>query len=140
MRSGPLLVFLVGMWVGALPARAESASSARSERLSSVRLIETADTFFIQGDYEGARQYYLEALPDVPQNFHVVKNLAFCYFRLGPRARTQAAHYYSLAYGINAGSADVGEKLAQCLPEEAIPLRAANLVAAWADSGILVDL
>jgi tetratricopeptide (TPR) repeat protein len=88
---------------------------AQKGKRTPLELLQTAHTLFTQKDYEGAREYYLEILPSYPRNFEILKNLAFCFFKRGPKGYAQAASYYSRAYEINPSSTEVAENLAKCL-------------------------
>lgn len=115
VKAGFVAVFLLILLGGARIPSAAAGQPQRVKKLTAVELLETAHTLFAQGDYEAARQYYLEALPSYPQSFDLLKNLAYCYYSSGPRGFVQAAHYYSQAYEINPNSREAAEKLAKCL-------------------------
>jgi tetratricopeptide (TPR) repeat protein len=107
-----LLAILV---VGTPLLGAQAAAPERPGKRAPLELLQAAHTLFLQKDYEGAREYYLEVLPSYPRNFNILKNLAYCFYKRGPRGYAQAASYYSRAYEINPGSAEVAENLARCL-------------------------
>ena len=109
-------MLFVAILLGA-PLRGAQASPAEPQagKRSPLELLQTAHTLFLQKDYEAAREYYLEVLPSFPKNFDVLKNLAFCYYKRGPKGYAQAASYYSKAYEINPDSAEVTENLGRCL-------------------------
>ena len=112
---GPAAV-LVALLVAGVPLLpAQASASAQKGKRTPIELLQTAHALFLQKDYEGAREYYLEILPSYPRNFDILKNLAFCFFKRGPRGYAQAASYYSRAYEVNPSSTEVAENLAKCL-------------------------
>jgi len=112
---GPAAV-LVALLVAGVPLLpAQASAPAQKGRRTPLELLQTAHALFLQKDYEGAREYYLEILPSYPRNFEILKNLAFCFFKRGPRGYAQAASYYSRAYEVNPSSTEVAEDLAKCL-------------------------
>ena len=96
------------------PNLSTQVAGQRSRTLSPLKWLETAHTLFVQGDFPKARVYYLKALPHYPQNFDLLKNLAYCYFAMGPRGFSSAARYYAQALKIHPSSRDVADSLAKC--------------------------
>ena len=99
-------------------SRAFAAQTAASEKKTAptpLQLVQTAHTLFAQGDYESARKYYLEVLPSFPKNVDILRNLAFCYFVMGPRGFAAAYKYYTQAHGLNPQSSELTEQLVKCL-------------------------
>jgi tetratricopeptide (TPR) repeat protein len=94
---------------------AQAPAAKPQAKRTPLELLQTAHTLFLQRDYEAAREYYLEVLPSFPKNFEILKNLATCFYRRGPRGYAQAASYYSKALEINPESIEVSENLARCL-------------------------
>jgi tetratricopeptide (TPR) repeat protein len=103
--------------VGASRMPAQATAPQQAGKRTPIELLQTAHTLFLQRDYEAAREYYQEVLPSFPQNFDILKNLAYCYYRRGPKGYAQAASYYSQAYKINPNSAEVVDNLGICLVE-----------------------
>ena len=94
---------------------AERAASDKKSAPTPLQLVQTANTLFAQGDYESARKYYLEVLPSFPKNFDILRNLAYCYFVMGPRGYGGAANYYAQAHSLNPQSSEVTSQLVKCL-------------------------
>ncbi len=116
VRLAALVAALLAVLVAGVPLlQAQAAAPAQKGKRTPLDLLQTAHTLFLQKDYEGARAYYLEILPSYPRNFEILRNLAFCYYRRGPKGYAQAASYYSRAYEINPSSPEVAENLATCL-------------------------
>ena len=116
VRLAALVAALLVLLVAGIPLlQAQAAAPAQKGKRTPLELLQTAHTLFLQKDYEGARAHYLEILPSYPRNFEILRNLAFCYYRRGPKGYAQAASYYSRAYQINPSSTDVAENLASCL-------------------------
>jgi len=107
------LVFLLVTGVPLLAAQAPAAKPPGKR--TPFELLQTAHTLFLQRDFEAAREYYMEVLPAYPKDFDVLKNLAFCFYRRGPRGYAQAASYYTKALAIKPDSVEVSENLARCL-------------------------
>lgn len=99
--------------MGSAP-RFQAVASQSQRKLSALELLERAHVRFAQGDYEGARTYYLQALPSFSSNFDVLKDLGYCYYVKGPSGYVEAAKYYERAYALNPRSGQVAEKLSQC--------------------------
>ncbi len=114
MKVARVPVLLVALLAGTQLASAQAAPT-RQGKLSPLQMLEAAHALFVQGDFEGARKYYLEVLPSFPKNFDLLKNLGFCFYTMGPRGFAQAAHYYSQAYDINPNSKEVLENLVKTL-------------------------
>ncbi len=114
VKARAIALLLVGVLAGARLLEAQAVRPEGSRNLSSLELLQTAHTLFVQGDYEEARKYYLQVLPSFPQSFDLLKNLAYCYFQARPPGLAQAAQYYARAYAINPGSREVKENLAKC--------------------------
>jgi tetratricopeptide (TPR) repeat protein len=112
---GPAAALVALLVAGVHLLQAQASSPAQKGKRAPLELLQTAHVLFLQKDYEGAREYYLEILPSYPRNLEILRNLAFCFFRRGPRGYAQAASYYSRAYEINPSSAEVAENLAKCL-------------------------
>jgi tetratricopeptide (TPR) repeat protein len=96
-----------------LPAPGVCASE-QAQELPRLELLERAHTAFAQGDYPTAEKYYLEVLPSFPNNFDILRDLAYCYFVTGPTGYPEAAKYYARAYRINPRSSEAADKLWQC--------------------------
>ncbi len=114
MRRRPVTLILLVLLVAPRALSAQGGAPQQTRKLSSLDLLETARTLFLQGDYEKAREYYLQVLPSYPRNFEALKNLAYCYFLMGPHGYAQAAQYYARAQEINPRSVEVDEYLSKC--------------------------
>jgi len=116
-RLAATVSVLLAIWGAGVPMllAQQAPAPAQTEKNTTLELLQTAHTLFLQRDYEGAREYYLEILPNYPRNFEILKNLALCFYKRGPRGYAQAASYYSRAYEINPSSTEVAENLAKCL-------------------------
>ncbi len=84
------------------------------QKLPPLEILQRAHTSFAQGDYSTARTYYLEVLPSFPNNFDILKDLAYCYYVTGPEGYPEAAKYYARAYRMNPRSSEAADKLWQC--------------------------
>ena len=113
--AAPAAALLVLLVAGIPLLQAQAAAPAQRGKRTPLELLQTAHALFTQKDYEAARVYYLEILPSYPRNFEILKNLAFCFYKRGPKGYAQAASYYSRAYEINPSSTEVAENLATCL-------------------------
>jgi tetratricopeptide (TPR) repeat protein len=113
--AAPAAALLV-LLVASVPLlQAQATAPAQRGKRTPLELLQTAHALFTQKDYESAREYYLEVLPTYPRNLDILKNLAFCFYKRGPRGYAPAASYYSRAYEINPSSTEVAENLAKCL-------------------------
>jgi tetratricopeptide (TPR) repeat protein len=100
-------------WAG--QAGQAAAAKPQQAKRPPLELLQNAHALFLQKDYEAARGYYLEVLPSFPKNIDVLKNLAFCFYRRGPKGYAAAATYYSRALELSPDSLDIAESLARCL-------------------------
>lgn len=100
---------------GACLLQAQDVAPKQTGKRTPIELLQAAHGLFLQKDYEAAREYYLEVLPSFPNNFDILKNLAYCFYRRGPNGYAQAATYYSQAFQLNPNSSEVAENLARCL-------------------------
>ncbi len=94
--------------------RALGAQARRPQKPSPLELLQRAHAYFVEGDCDQARKYYLEALKSFPDHFDIFKNLGDCYFAMGPAKYAQAATYYAQADALSPQSAVVGSRLAAC--------------------------
>ena len=116
LRSAAPAAVLIALLVAGAPlAPAQATAPRQGGKRTPIELLQAAHTLFLQKDYETAREYYQEVLPSFPENFDILKNLAYCYYKRGPKGYAQAAGYYSQAYKINPNSSEVVENLAICL-------------------------
>src|SRR3970282_1234421 len=108
-------VLLIACLLPATAALAGQAPAAKPQgKRTPLEILQTAHALFLQKDFEAAREHYLEVLPSFPRNFDVLKNLATCFFRRGPKGYAQAAQYYARALEIQPQSVEVTESLARC--------------------------
>ncbi len=115
LRAGVVSVaVLLACGLTAVPSFAGQAPAAKPRgKRTPLEILQTAHALFLQNDFEAAREHYLEVLPSFPKDFDVLKNLATCYFRRGPRGFSPAAQYYSRALELQPGSVEVAESLAR---------------------------
>lgn len=108
-------VLLIACLLPACAALAGQAPAAKPQgKRTPLEILQTAHALFLQKDFEAAREHYLEALPSFPKNFDVLKNLATCFYRRGPKGYAQAAQYYARAMELQPESVEVAESLARC--------------------------
>jgi len=111
---GSVLVLILVVMIPR-PAAATPTPQKAAGKASTQQLLQTAHSFYAQGDYQNARKYYLRVLPAYSKNFDILQRIGYCYFVLGKAGYPEAARYYARAYEINPHSKDVAEKLATCL-------------------------
>ena len=126
---------------GGFCAAGQARQAGRSQRLPALEVLQRAHTQFSQGDYQSARRNYLKVLPSFPGNFDILRDLAYCYFVMGPRGFAQAAKYYARAYEINPHSTEVATRLSQCYmalkkyqEAAAVEMKLANLQGSHAEA------
>jgi tetratricopeptide (TPR) repeat protein len=107
-------VVLLACLLSATAAVAQAPAAKPQGKRTPLEILQTAHALFLQKDFEAAREHYLEVLPSFPKNFDVLKNLATCYYRRGPRGYAQAAQYYARALEIQPDSVECAETLARC--------------------------
>ena len=108
-------VLLVAFLLIACPAWAGQGTAAKPQaKRTPLETLQSAHALFLQRDFEAARPLYLQVLPSFPKNFDVLKNLATCFYRMGPKGYAQAAQYYSRALEIQPDSVEAAETLARC--------------------------
>ncbi|MFB3923609.1 MAG: tetratricopeptide repeat protein [Terriglobia bacterium] len=115
LRRAAGAVLLLAAFAAVPRAMAQAAAQKPSGKRTPIELLQTAHTLFLQRDYEAAREYYQEVLPSFPDNFDILKNLAYCFYMRGPRGYAQAASYYEMAHKLNPNSLEVADYLALCL-------------------------
>ena len=116
IRGALAAAVLVAALTAAAPRVLAQATAQRpAGKRTPIELLQSAHTLFLQKDYEAAREYYQEILPAFPDNFDILRNLAYCFYMRGPKGYAQAASYYQMAYKINPNSLEVADNLALCL-------------------------
>ena len=108
------LLFVLASCGAGVAMAGQVRGGGKSGNLPALEILERAHTQFAQGDYETARQNYLQVLPSFPNNFDILRDLGYCYFVAGPRGYAEAARYYVRAYEINPQSTEVADRLSRC--------------------------
>ena len=99
-RTWPILFLSLALLVAAAPATGQTGEVRPDTQRQTLQKLQTAHVLYSQRDYAAARSLYLEVLPHYPQDFVILKNLAFSNYRL--RRYQEAAQYFRQAYEVNA--------------------------------------
>jgi tetratricopeptide (TPR) repeat protein len=84
---------------GTAPVAGQTGEVRPDTQRQILQKLQTAHVLYSQRDYAAARTLYLEVLPHYPQDFVILKNLAFSNYRL--RRYEEAAQYFRQAYELN---------------------------------------
>jgi tetratricopeptide (TPR) repeat protein len=109
---------------GTAPVAGQTGEVRPDTQRQILQKLQTAHVLYSQRDYAAARTLYLEVLPHYPQDFVILKNLAFSNYRL--RRYEEAAQYFRQAYELN----PTREVRAPFPPAGRIPRRPGSCLAA----------
>jgi len=95
-----ILLFSLALLAGPALAAVQTGEVRPDTGRQVLQKLQTAHVLYSQRDYTAARRLYLEVLPHYPGDFVILKNLAFCNYRL--RRYEEAARHFQQAYDVNA--------------------------------------